>query len=447
MFLERLFAKLAFKVATHPNIVLLLGILVPVLLLGGFSRYNLIERSEDLYLPQSSQAMRDLKRSERHFQTRMKIEEFVIKHKYDPWILKDEIFEVALEIHQRIVSLPGFRDVCITDRSGVCLTSSPLEIIHYNKTLIRNVSDVLTRAYINRSQILQNGLPPFMSYAGYFGYFQFASQLFRIERADALRNVYFVQDPVNSEIYKKLIAFETHYISYMETMVKELGEKDLVLLYNSARGIDSSLSDAARRDVQLVPVSIFLMVLFCAFVLTRFKNQVIGHFMLGIGGLLALFLGIGSAFGFLMLIGAPYVAFSGVLPFLVLGVGIDNMFIIIDAVDREDSKLSGPQRIAKAVGGIGASITMTTLTDLVAFFVSMVTDFPAIRYFCMYAAVSITFCYLLVITVFLAFLAHDVRRIERRRKDLMPCVVDTKLTADEVWKDGKETISNKVGFN
>ena len=138
-------------------------------------------------------------------------------------------------------------------------------------------------------------------------------------------------------------------------------------------------------------------------------------------------------------------AFAGVLPFLVLGVGIDNIFIIIDAVDRQPSSITGDARIARALGQVGASISMTTLTDLVAFFVSMVTDFPAIRYFCMYAAFSITFCYILVITVFIGLLALDVRRIEASRLDLAPCTKKKEsIDKEEIWKDGSDTISNRV---
>ena len=49
--------------------------------------------------------------------------------------------------------------------------------------------------------------------------------------------------------------------------------------------------------------------------------------MCGIG---CVILGVGSAFGLVMACGQYYVAFVGTLPFLILGVGIDDMFIIID---------------------------------------------------------------------------------------------------------------------
>ena len=42
------------------------------------------------------------------------------------------------------------------------------------------------------------------------------------------------------------------------------------------------------------------------------------------------------------------------------------------------------------------------------------------RYFCAYAALAITFSYLLMITFFVAFMSFDVLRIKARRRDCLP---------------------------
>ena len=52
-------------------------------------------------------------------------------------------------------------------------------------------------------------------------------------------------------------------------------------------------------------------------------------YLLGLVGIGCISLGIGSAFGLVMATGEYYVAFVGVVPFLILGVGIDDVFIII----------------------------------------------------------------------------------------------------------------------
>lgn len=42
------------------------------------------------------------------------------------------------------------------------------------------------------------------------------------------------------------------------------------------------------------------------------------------------------------------------------------------------------------------------------------------RYFCAYAALAITFSYLLFITFFVAFMSFDILRIKARRRDCLP---------------------------
>ena len=55
-------------------------------------------------------------------------------------------------------------------------------------------------------------------------------------------------------------------------------------------------------------------------------------FILGMVGIGCVALGIGSGFGITMAGGQQFVAFIGTLPFLILGVGIDDMFIIIGGI-------------------------------------------------------------------------------------------------------------------
>ena len=67
------------------------------------------------------------------------------------------------------------------------------------------------------------------------------------------------------------------------------------------------------------------------------------------------------------------------MPFLVLGIGIDDMFIMVDELDRQPRELTMIQTIKAVMKHSGATVTMTTMTDLVAFAVSTSTSFPAIK--------------------------------------------------------------------
>jgi patched domain-containing protein len=61
------------------------------------------------------------------------------------------------------------------------------------------------------------------------------------------------------------------------------------------------------------------------------------------------------------------------------------MFIIYASFKRTTSWLETNVRIAKTLENVGVSITITSLTDFVAFIVGYFTDFKSIQIFCIYA--------------------------------------------------------------
>ena len=84
---------------------------------------------------------------------------------------------------------------------------------------------------------------------------------------------------------------------------------------------------------------------------------------------------------------------------------------------------------------------MTTLTDMVAFAVSSSIDFPSIRLFCIYASVCLFLSYVLVVSLLVAYISLDIKRIESGCFDLIPC---KKKEAYEPWQLSKDTLLNKV---
>ena len=124
---------------------------------------------------------------------------------------------------------------------------------------------------------------------------------------------------------------------------------------------------------------------------------------------------------------------------------MDNMFIIIDATESIDPNIKGPERLVVAMKHVGGSITMTTSTDLVAFAVSTVSHFPAVHIFCVYAALSIFFAYVLLITLFLALVTADIHRMECGRRDVFSCCKAKILYLNSnPWEKTKEKFSKKV---
>ena len=105
--------------------------------------------------------------------------------------------------------------------------------------------------------------------------------------------------------------------------------------------------------------------------------------------------------------------------------------------------MDSTERLSKALSQVGSSVTLTTLTDVAAFAISSTSQIPAIRLFCFYAITTIFFTYLLILTVFLAVLALDLKRLEDNRWDFLVCV--RRKNEEKSQIELKETtISEKV---
>ena len=63
----------------------------------------------------------------------------------------------------------------------------------------------------------------------------------------------------------------------------------------------------------------------------------------------------------------------------------------------------------------GVAITITSVTDLMAFGIGASTVLPAMSSFCVYAAVGILFVFFYMITFFLGWFNVDQRRAEDKR--------------------------------
>ncbi len=130
---------------------------------------------------------------------------------------------------------------------------------------------------------------------------------------------------------------------------------------------------------------------------------------------------LGVAFGLTAYFGVPFTIMSFLAIFIILGVGIDDMFILFDAFQRTDPAHPLDERLGEALEAIGCSITLTSLTDGLAFCVGSVIDLPAISAFCIAAGIATLSVFLVQATFFASILVLDARREQANRLDLLPC--------------------------
>merc|ERR1719284_1554182 len=128
--------------------------------------------------------------------------------------------------------------------------------------------------------------------------------------------------------------------------------------------------------------------------------------------------------GLSSMLGYAYTPMHAMLPFLCLGIGIDDMFVIVQCWSnlRLDGTPSIEEKMGLSLRHAGVSITVTSLTDIFAFGVGAVTRMPGLQSFCVCTAIGLAGVFILTVTWFTAWLALDEKRVMARRDGFLPCL-------------------------
>ena len=447
--LEKLFEKLAYLIGLRPYITIIVSLILTLTLMAGFYRFRMETRSDKLFVPENSRSIQDMDKASKYFTLKFRAEEFIMKSANSKPVLRTEVFQAALDLHNHISKIKDTEDICLltslpSNSTKSCIGLNYLELFNFYINTTKDILARLTEAY-NRNVPMSNLKLPKSNFPSMFGGLKTDAKNNTVLSAGAIKITYFLKYHDTEDLYQQALTWEKTFSDYLASQETALKSKGIDLFYYSGRSLDDSISSSAFDDLKLIIISFVLMIAFCFVCNARCRRRVNGHMLLALAGINAVILGIGSSFGLVMFTGTPFVGMVGVLPFLILGVGIDDMFILIDTLDQRLPNIRGLDRLTATLSHAGASITMTTVTDLVAFAVSTVTTFAAIRYFCLYAALAITFVYLLMVTFFIAVMRLDVNRVEAGRHDFCPCCISQKYVANP-WLLEKSDFSNKVSL-
>ena len=368
-------------------------------------------------------------------------------------VLTSDTFKMGYDVMESIINHTNIEQVCIKNsgrgwpyirnKTSHCARSDPFQLFNYSVQAIAagNISETINSLAKSPSYLLLNGRPLAAEMDDIFGKV-IRDTSGNVLSAEAMRITFPIIFPDTDAGYSDVLKWEGKFLDYVKSIKNHFKDRGLDLYFFTFRSIDDSINESTSGDIKFITITFVIMCVFSCLALSRFRNLVTGHGLAGTVGLFVVGMGIVCGFGLVVICGTKFTSTVGILPFLILGVAIDDMFIILDEVDRTDFNLPTREIIATVLGKVGGSVTMTTLTDLVAFAVSTTSAFPAIQYFCTFAAVGLTSSFLMIMTFFVAFLWFDIERIKAGRLDMVP-ICKTKnfqLTTAEQ----KPSISNQV---
>lgn len=206
-------------------------------------------------------------------------------------------------------------------------------------------------------------------------------------------------------------------------------KRNLTFAYMAERSLEDEINRTTTEDIPIFAISYLVIFLYIAFALGEYSScrrvLVDSKVTLGLGGILVVLGAVFASMGFFCYIGLPSsLIIVEVVPFLVLAVGADNIFIFVLELQR-DERREGERReehIGRVLGGVAPSMLLCSVSESLCFFLGALTQMPAVRTFALNAALSILFDFILQISMFVALVSLDAKRQEGNRFDLVCCI-------------------------
>ncbi|XP_065687707.1 patched domain-containing protein 3-like [Patagioenas fasciata] len=237
----------------------------------------------------------------------------------------------------------------------------------------------------------------------------------RVLSARALRLLYYLREdgPAAAESRRWLEDF----LREMPTQLDALGITAIQVTYFTSLSRQQEFEGNTKRVIPLFSITYLLTVTFSVISCLRL-SCIRNNVWLVCCGVVSAGLAVLSSFGLMLFCGVPFVVTVAGAPFLILGVGVDDMFIMIacwEQSSRKEGKSSVKSRLAETYAEAALSVTITTFTDVLAFFIGIWTAFPSVRSFCLYTGTAFVFCYIYTMTFFGAIIVLNHKREQGNR--------------------------------
>uniref|UniRef100_H2Z0N6 SSD domain-containing protein n=1 Tax=Ciona savignyi TaxID=51511 RepID=H2Z0N6_CIOSA len=146
--------------------------------------------------------------------------------------------------------------------------------------------------------------------------------------------------------------------------------------------------------------------------------------LVGILGVLLVALSVAGGLGICSAIGISFNAASTqVLPFLMLGLGVDDMFLMAHHFGEIAvlSYIPFDERTGECLKRVGVSVSLTSVAILSGFLFSLIIPMPALRAFGLQASVVTVFNLFSVLVIFPSILSLDLERRRQNKLDIFFC--------------------------
>ncbi|XP_071416186.1 patched domain-containing protein 3-like [Pithys albifrons albifrons] len=237
----------------------------------------------------------------------------------------------------------------------------------------------------------------------------------RVLSARALKLLYYLrEDGPEAEDSRQWLQ---GFLRNISAKLTDLHLSSIRVTYFTSLSRQQEFEGNTKSVIPLFSVTYFLTITFSIISCLRL-SCIRNNVWLACCGVVSAGLAVLSSFGLMLFCGAPFVVTVANAPFLILGVGVDDMFIMVaswEQSSRKKEKSDVKSLLAETYSEAALSVTITTLTDVLAFFIGTWTAFPSVRSFCLYTGTAFVFCYVYTMTFFGAVLVLNHKREQGNR--------------------------------
>ncbi|KAH9515406.1 hypothetical protein Btru_014375 [Bulinus truncatus] len=428
--LLRGFYHYGYFLAKHPLWFLIIPVVMCVVFAVGFVKYNPERDIETLYTPANSRAIQDRETvvntfpdlSATNYQAfsanRIMVQSLAIFRSKSPRsVLNSDVLNELKGFRQDVFSLRvvkdgqnfTYEDVCVRRRlagpSGVTMCATDTDMFLLDPRF-RNALSAGKVTYPFWSLGTQG-----MDLSLYIADVEMSEDKTILKAAGSFKFSFPLRQDT-PEVRERSLAWELEYAEYMKN--KEFSTVEFS--YAISQSLNLELDKGTKGDIFYFSLTFTLMITYASLV-SAGGDCVSTRALLANAGVLAAGLGIMGAFGLVTFCGVRFVNIVGVMPFLTLGIGVDDMFLLMGSWSEITAArgLTIPERIGHVFKKAGVGITITSLTDCLAFAVGSMSAFTSVKNFCIYTGVGVLLCYVCNATFFAACLTFHGRRVYSKR--------------------------------
>jgi Niemann-Pick C1 protein len=435
---DQVFYKLGHAAARFPGMTIGASLVVVAILCAGWVRFDLEKEPARLWVSPSSAAAQEKQYFDENFGPFYRAEKVFLVNDTNPAgpgpVLSYDTLKWWMDVEKSIDSIESptygkyFKDLCFKPANDACVVQSVTAYWNskggldpkYWKDDLRSCA----KSPVDCRPEFGQPIEPRMVLGGFGD---------DVLGAEAMTVTWVVNNAVDATTLAHAIDFETALRDRLLEVQQEAADRGLRLSFNTEISLEQELNKSTNTDAKIVIISYIVMFIYACMALgTPFKHAfrnpalllVESKVTLGLVGIIIVLMSIGASIGFFSWVGLKAtLIIAEVIPFIILAVGVDNIFLIVHELERVNVSCADQmveERVARALGRMGPSILFSALTETAAFALGAAVGMPAVRNFAAYAAGAVLVNAILQTTMFVSFLSLNQMRVEDHRCELWP---------------------------